>query len=122
VDLADPSGGLGWRAIQRAPFLDRLKPDLVLFLAVIHHLAISSSIPIPQIVDMLADLGGDVVLEFPLPDDPKVQRLFRNKARAGFPGYDQETLEKAMGRRFVIAHQELLPSGTRVLYHLAPTP
>jgi hypothetical protein len=119
IDLADPSGGLGWRSIQRAPFLDRLRPDLVLFLAVIHHLAISNSIPIPQIVDMLADLGGDVVLEFPLPEDPKVVRLLRNKATREFPGYDQPTLEKALERRFDVVAQERLPSGTRVLYHLA---
>jgi hypothetical protein len=120
VDLTDPSGGLGWRATQRAPFLERLRPDLVLFLAVIHHLAISGSIPVPQIVDMLAELGGEVVLEFPLPDDPKVVRLLRNKATGSFPGYDQPSLEKAIGRRFRIASQELLPSGTRVLYHLVP--
>ena len=121
VDLADSSGGLGWRAAQRAPFLDRLRPDLVLFLAVIHHLAISESIPLPQIVDMLADLGGEVVLEFPLPDDPKVVRLLRNKAGQEFPGYDQAALEKAIESRFQVVTRELLPSGTRVLYHLAPS-
>ncbi|MCB0358544.1 MAG: hypothetical protein KDD44_02880, partial [Bdellovibrionales bacterium] len=39
IDLADPSPALGWANRERRAFADRSAPDLMLFLAVIHHLA-----------------------------------------------------------------------------------
>ena len=38
MNLADPSPGLGWRGRERKPLLDRGRPDLVLALALVHHL------------------------------------------------------------------------------------
>ena len=38
MNLADPSPGLGWRGVERKALADRGKPDLVLALALIHHM------------------------------------------------------------------------------------
>ena len=79
IDLADPSGGVGWRARERRRFVERVRPDLVLCLALIHHLAISESVPLEEIVAFLAEFAAELVIEFPRPHDEMVQLLMRQK-------------------------------------------
>ena len=45
LDLSDPSPALGWRSRERPAFVDRVRPDLVLCLAVVHHLALDEHRP-----------------------------------------------------------------------------
>jgi hypothetical protein len=119
VDLGDPTGPFGWRARERAGFLARVKPDLVLFLAVIHHLAITDSIPLEEIIAMLAAFDADTVVELPTPEDPMVRRLGAQKKERRPPRYDIETFETALGAGgFEVAERVALPSGTRLLYDL----
>lgn len=120
LDLADPSGGIGWRGRERAPFADRVHPDLILFLAVVHHLAITHTIPLDEIVAFLAALGAEVVFELPLPGDPMVQRLMGHKRDRRFDRYNRDEAERAIGAAFDVIEREDLPSGTRILYHLRP--
>jgi len=121
IDLGDPTGSFGWRARERSAFFDRVHPDLVLFLAVIHHLAVTDSVPLDEVIAMLASLRSETVLEFPTPDDPMVQRLASTKKDRTAARYDVATLEAALARHaFDVVEQSTLPSGTRVLYHLRP--
>ncbi len=120
VDLADPSGGIGWRGRERPPFAERVQPDLVLFLAVVHHMAITRTIPLDEIAELLAGWRCEVVAELPLPDDPMVQRLMRSKRDRRFDRYRREEWEAALAPRFEVVEQQTLPSATRVLYHLRP--
>ena len=46
VNLADPSPNLGWRGLERKSLHHRGKPDLILCLALIHHMVISANIPL----------------------------------------------------------------------------
>src|SRR3954468_1471043 len=39
MNLADPSPGLGWRGLERKAMPERERPDLVLALALVHHVA-----------------------------------------------------------------------------------
>ena len=41
-NLADPSPNLGWRGLERKALANRTKPELVLCLALVHHLVISA--------------------------------------------------------------------------------
>jgi SAM-dependent methyltransferase len=120
LDLADPSGGIGWRARERGPFVARVRPDLVLSLALIHHLAISESIPLEEIVAFLADLSSEVVLEFPTPEDPMVDLLMNQKKDRSLPAerYSVAALEACLEPRFETRQRTEI--GTRVLYHLVP--
>jgi hypothetical protein len=120
LDLADPSPARGWRGVERAAFTDRSRPDLVLALALIHHLVISKNVPITEFVAFLADAGAAVVVEFPGPDDPMVQRLLRNKREGIHDDYTVEAFEAALAGRFDVRRREVLPSGTRVCYHATP--
>ncbi len=120
MDLADPSPGLGWRGAERQPFVGRHDADLVLALAVVHHVAISANVPLGAFVGLLAELGGEAVVELPTPADPMVQRLLRNKRAGVHDDYTVETFERELGARFRVERREVLPSETRILYHVAP--
>ena len=116
VDLADSSPALGWRGAERKPLAERGRPDLTLCLALVHHLAITRSIPLPEIVAWLADLGGTLVVELPTPEDPMVQRLLAAKRLSATHEYGVEPFEQALTERFTIERRETLPSGTRHLF------
>lgn len=116
MNLVDPSGGLGWRNRERAPFVERVRPDATLALALVHHLTIAANVPLPEVVAWLADFGGRQVVEFPHHDDVQVKRLLANKPAGLFDDYRRETFERLLAERFRVLRQETLPGGTRTLY------
>lgn len=120
MDLADPSTGLGWQGRERRAFTERVRPDLVLCLAVVHHLALTDTVPFELIVGMLSDFGSPLIVEFPHRDDPMVERLLARKRSGLFDHYDRDLWEEALARRFEIRRQETGPSGRRTLYHCVP--
>ena len=119
-DVADPSPGLGWRSRERRTLLERGRPDLVLALALVHHLIIGRTIPMRQLVDWLADLGSELVVEFPDRDDVMVKRLLSRKRDGSHPDYNRVDFEDVLRGRFDVLGSVELPSGTRKLYHAAP--
>jgi hypothetical protein len=118
MNLADPSGGLGWRNSERMAFSERVKPDLVLALALVHHLAIGANVPLPQVVDWLTSFGARLVAEFVHVEDPMVKRLLANKPEGLFNDYRRESFEALLAERCRIVRRESLPQGTRTLYLL----
>ena len=120
VDVCDPSHGLGWRGRERLPLEDRGRPELTLCLALVHHLAITRNVPLAEIVDWLAGLGGELVLEFPTREDPMVQRLLAAKRDGAHEDYKLDHLERLVEAAFAIRRREVLPSGTWVLLEASP--
>jgi hypothetical protein len=120
IDVADPSPGLGWRGRERKPLLDRGRPDLTLALAVLHHLAIGANVPLAELVDWLAELGTELVVELPTPDDPMVARMLARKREGTHAGYNREAFERVLAEAFRVEAAEELAGGSRVLYHAVP--
>ena len=120
MDLSDPSPGLGWRSRERPSFVERVRPDLVLCLAVIHHLALSGTVPFPEIVAFLRDFDAPLVVEMPHRDDPMAARLLARKRAGVFDHYDRPQWEKALAEAFHVEEQSTLPSGTRTIYRCRP--
>jgi hypothetical protein len=120
VDLSDPSPARGWANAERATLVDRGAPDLVLALALVHHLSISGNVPLREVVGWLRSHDCEVVVEFPHRDDPMVQRLLSAKRDDSHPDYSRETFHALVGASFRIAETLELPSGTRTLYHAVP--
>ncbi|MDZ5446120.1 class I SAM-dependent methyltransferase [Micromonospora sp. 4G57] len=119
MDLADPSPGGGWRGVERAGFADRTRADVVLALAVVHHLAIGRNVPLAAVVDQLANLGAPgaaLVVEFVHPEDPMARRLLANKPDGLFPDYRRDAFERLLAARCRIIRCAELPSATRTLY------
>ena len=119
TDLSDPSPGLGWRGQERSPLQHRSRPDLVLCLALIHHLVIGRNLLLSDVVCWLASLQATVVIEFIDRGDEQVQRLLRNRTDV-FIDYSREEFLRLIEKHFVVQEQFGLPSGTRTLFRLRP--
>jgi hypothetical protein len=118
MNLADPSPSLGWRGLERKALLDRGRPDLVLALALVHHLAIGANVPVKEVLGWLAEIGAEIVIEFPTREDPMVQSLLSRKRL--HPDYERTFFERCLHEAFDVRASEELGSGTRVLYHATP--
>lgn len=115
LDLTNPSPALGWDTKERDSFSERGPADLVLGLALIHHLAISNNVPLSQLVDFFADAARKLVIEFVPKSDSQVQRLLASRADI-FPDYTREGFEAAFSRRFKTIEKVSLHESERMLY------
>jgi len=116
ADVADPTPGLGWKHVERSPLEDRGTPDLILCLALIHHLVISRNIPLNDLIAWLAQFGADIIIEFVDYGDPMIERLLRNRAGQSVD-YSLEAFEDALSKHFSLVIQKPLESGHRILYY-----
>lgn len=114
-NVADPSPNWGWRNRERTDLQTRSRPDLVLCLALIHHVVITANIPLAEFVDWLAGLTDKLVIEYVSREDDKVQTLLRNKEDK-YEDYSRESLESNLKRHFDIRRQQDVNNGDRTLY------
>lgn len=114
-NVADPSPNWGWRNQERSDLQTRSKPELVLCLALIHHVVITANIPLAEFIDWLAGLTNKLVIEYVSRKDDKVQTLLRNKEDK-YQDYSRESLESNLARHFVISSQKDVNDGDRTLY------
>ena len=114
ANLADPSPALGWQLEERMPLERRSAPDLVLCLAVIHHVVITANVPLREFVGWLATLGANLVIEFVDRHDPMAERLLRN--RDDVDDYDQDLFEQYLEASFTVEDRIEIGGGRRTLY------
>jgi len=120
-NVADPSPNWGWRNRERSDLQTRSRPDLVLCLALIHHVVITANIPLAEFIDWLAGLTDKLVIEYVSRSDDKVQTLLRNKEDK-YQDYSRESLESNLSRHFVISRREDVNNGNRTLYLCVKSP
>jgi ribosomal protein L11 methylase PrmA len=119
VDLASPSPGIGWRGAERKPLGERGKPDLVLALALLHHLVLTANVPVADVLDWLHSLGGHLVLEFVDKSDPMPRQLLLNKID-NYRDYEKDAFHALFERRFEVLREESLCEGRRQLFFARP--
>lgn len=117
LDLTNPSPAIGWANSERDSFVQRGPVDLVLALALIHHLAISNNLPLASIANYLAGIAKWVVIEFVPKSDSQVQRLLSTRKDI-FPNYSEEGFEAAFKEQFTVSKKEKLAGSERTLYLL----
>jgi SAM-dependent methyltransferase len=118
-NVADPSPNWGWQNRERSELKMRAAPDLVLCLALLHHVVITANIPLDEFIAWLARLTPDLVIEYVSRADDKVKTLLRNKDD-DYADYSREGLEKALQQHFNIVRQLTLGQGRRHLYWCRP--
>jgi hypothetical protein len=117
LDLTNPSPAIGWANQERDSFSQRGPVELVLALALIHHLAISNNLPLGSIADYFASIAKWVVVEFVPKSDSQVQRLLSTRKDI-FKHYTEEGFESAFKERFEISKKEKVAGSERTLYLL----
>jgi SAM-dependent methyltransferase len=117
ADLARPTPAVGWENSESPGLLPRLEGqfDLVLMLAVIHHLILMEQIPIPAILSLCHRLTTRyLVVEWVPVEDPMYQSLMRGRD-ALYGGLSEADLLNACEGLFRTVYRQLLENG-RVLF------
>jgi len=116
VNLARPTPSVGWLNRECSSFLDRARGsfDMVLMLAVLHHLLVSERIPLHQVMELAAGMTTDgLVIEFVPTTDVMFRRIARGRESL-FEGLTEELFEKVCRSRFDIVRSQLLKGGRRL--------
>lgn len=117
LDLSNPSPSLGWRHNERMSLSERGPADLILALALIHHLVISNNTPLSRISEFFKTNCRFLVIEFIPKTDSQVQRLLVSREDI-FEDYSQENFEAEFQKHFVIHDSIKLKESKRVLYYM----
>ena len=123
ANIARPTPAAGWRNREHLSLLDRLsvKFDLVLMLAVIHHLILREQLPLEHIAELAAGLTRRwLVLEWVPPSDPMYQEWLRGRDHL-YGHLNEDDLQRAFAPHFDCAAREELENG-RILLLLERIP
>ena len=117
LDLTNPSTGIGWAHEERDSLEQRGKADVVMALAIIHHIAISNNVPLEKVADYLSRLGNHIIIEFVPKEDSQVKILLATREDI-FLSYHIDGFEKAFTQFFDIVKKEQVGDSLRTLYLL----
>jgi hypothetical protein len=114
-DLMNPSPETGWEQKERASLLSRGPADVVIALALVHHLALGNNVPLPRIARFLASAGRWLLIEFVPKEDSQSKRLLAGKGDI-FPDYTEALFADALQELFHVVRTEPIPGTKRTLY------
>ncbi len=117
LDLTNPSPNIGWGNQERKSFVERGPVDMVMALALIHHLAISNNIPLLKIASFFQKICKYLIIEFIPKTDSQVSRLLVNREDI-FDDYTKEKFEEEFKKWFSIKNTKNLLDSKRILYFM----
>lgn len=118
MNLVQASPAIGWMGAERPGFWSRFRGELVLALALVHHLYFRYNLPFAQLAQGLDTLcTNSLVIEFVQPGDPKVTVLAAGRAPL-LAGYNNNAFCAAMSVYFTIEETVPLAAAGRILYRM----
>ena len=115
IDLRSPSPAVGWGNKERQSFIERSPVDVVMALALIHHLAISNNVPLVDIAQLMATLGRYLIIEFVPKEDSQVVKLLSSRDDI-FTDYTHERFIGAFTKFFQLQQEIPLTGTLRSIY------
>jgi hypothetical protein len=115
LDLTNPSPAIGWDHCERMSLLERGPADMVLALALVHHLAIANNVPLRRLAEFFHQAGRWLVIEFVPKEDSQVQVLLASRKDI-FPDYTKQGFEVAFMEYFDIHEVVPIRETGRVVY------
>jgi len=115
LDLTNPSSGIGWAGKERMSLIERGPTDLIMALALIHHLAIGNNTPLSMIADWFRSLGKWLIIEFVPKEDLQVQKLLSSRVDI-FDNYTGYHFEHAFSKYYDIKEKKRIEQSCRTLY------
>jgi SAM-dependent methyltransferase len=116
ANIARPTPAAGWRNREQLSLLERLhgRFDMVLMLAVIHHLILREQVPLGLIADLCFRLTRRwLLVEWVPPSDPMFQEWLRGRDDL-YGHLSEDDLNQAFASLFNVADRAVLGNG-RVL-------
>ena len=115
-DLSNPSPSLGWANKERKSLSQRASNvDLILALALIHHLRFTCNIPFENMAEYFSSISRYMIIEFVDKQDSKVQKMLLNRKDV-FDDYTQENFESVFGKHYNFIKKEKISDTARTLY------
>jgi len=115
MDLTNPTPALGWAHEERQSLMARGSVDMVLALALVHHLAISNNVPLATLAKFFSQICETLVIEFVPKSDSQVQRLLASREDV-FDNYTIEGFEQAFEQKFDRIEKIPVTESERILY------
>jgi len=117
LDVSNPSPAIGFHNKERSSFFDRIQTDLVLALALVHHLVIGKNIPLPLVAAWLNDIAPRLIIEFVPKEDEKVRQMLKSREDV-FDSYTRPEFERFFSQYYdILAHNDV-PGTHRTLYFM----
>lgn len=118
LDVMNPTPAIGWANQERQSFIQRADFDLVMALALVHHLVVTEGVPIPKICEFFHSLTKKfLIVEVPGVNDSQVQILNRWGGR-NKDLYSPEKFEYHFELQFKILEKRLVSDSERKIYLL----
>ncbi len=117
LDLTNPSPNIGWANQERMSLIERGPADVILALALIHHLAISNNLPFDRIAGFFKKNCKHLIIEFIPKNDSQIQRLLSSREDI-FDDYTKENFEKEFSKYYKINESINIPESERIIYHM----
>lgn len=117
VDVSNPSPAIGFNNRERGAFHERIQTELVLALALIHHLVIGKNIPLPALAGYFHRIAPQLIIEFVPREDEKVKQMLKSRQDI-FKDYTRENFENIFSNYFTIAEYAVVPGTERILYRM----
>ena len=115
-DLVNPSSAVGFANQERLDLFSRLENvDLILALALIHHLVFTYNIPFFKIAELFSKLSRFLIIEFVDKQDSKVQKMLLNREDI-FYDYRIEKFESVFSQHYKIIEKKKITNTKRTLY------
>jgi ribosomal protein L11 methylase PrmA len=114
TDLMNPSPGVGFDNNERLQFKVRAKGELIMALALIHHLCISHNLPFNKLARFLSDLGRYLLIEFVPKEDEKVKVLLEHREDI-FTDYHLEEFKAEFSNYYEMRMERQVPGTSRIL-------
>ena len=119
IGLNNLSPNQGWLGKERKSFAERSKPEYIFCLALIHHLRISSNIPLCDFFKWLSEFRAKIVIEFVDRNDEMVIKLLAGK-KEKYLDYNKHRFIEELSHYFTIFDRKTLKDGKRELFALQP--
>lgn len=115
VNLMNPTPAIGWMNNERKTFEERINADLVLALALMHHLCISKNLSFDLLARGLSRFGEYLLVEFVPIDDPKAVILLSHRDNI-FEDYTEINFRKAFSVEFELLKESEIADSKRKLF------
>lgn len=115
LDLRNPSPALGWALAERDSLTQRINSDVIMALALIHHIVISNNVPMTEVAGFFRQLSNKLIIEFVPKEDSQVRRLLVTRDDI-FPHYDIEHFEQEFTQHFIVRDKQLIEGTKRTLF------
>ena len=115
MDLSVPTPAYGWGENERKSLAERGPTDLLMALALVHHLRISVGVPFIRIAEYFSKICNYLIIEFIPSDDKKfIQMAPENRIDCGT--YTEEYFLKDFCHYFKTIQRDPIVDSTRVLF------